>query len=277
MEPLILTMAEFYTGEIGLHRERQDFSAGFCFVKASPGSLTERLGLLHPVETAYYQTLKHDLRRANYLMGRIAAKMAIGALPGDEGIRAGFLTGGHASDSMGITRHIDPTSIAIEFGVFWFPVVKHYPGGAVQVCISHCDDLGVALAFPEEHPLGVDLERAGGVNTEAIKPYVAAAESALLARHGLDERLGLTVLWTMKEAVSKILRTGLMADLQLLEIDSLEMAADGSIYVATFRHLGQYKVMTGHRGDYVCSVVLPEKTMPQMDAFWERFMTIAKG
>ena len=278
-------MAEILTGEIGLHRERQDFSAGFCVMKASLGSLVERIGFLHPTETAYYQTLKHDLRRASYLAGRIAAKMAIGALAAGAGSGVGerFQADGSSgagaglAGSVGSERRIDPASIAIDFGVFQFPVVKHYPEGAVQVSISHCDDLGVALAFPEEHPLGVDLERADGVNTEAIRPYVSPVESALLARHGLEESPGLTFLWTMKEGVSKVLRTGLMADLRLLEIDSVEIDADGSTYVATFRHLGGFKAMTRCAGPYVCSVILPGKTTPDLAVFWQRFEEVAKG
>jgi len=298
-------MAQILTGEIGLHRERQDFSAGFCFIHSSLASLTERLGLLHPTEIAYYQDLRHDLRRASYLGGRIAAKLAIGGLASraDGGISSGQrLAGGQmgpgmagfgdadfggdavGGDAIGEDAGGRLASIAIGFGVFQFPVVKYYPGGAaanrvgpVQVGISHCDDIAVALAFPEEHPLGIDLERAGRANADTIKSYVTPGESVLIARRGIDRDIGFTIFWTMKEALTKILRTGLMVDLSLLEIDSIEIAPDALTYTATFRHLGQFKAMARCEGNYVCSVALPRETTPSLDSFWRSFSAVAGG
>ena len=112
------------TGQITLHRENTVFTAGYCFFRAELPELLAGVPLLHPEERAYFETLKFDRRKTSYLLGRMAAKHAVAELMGEADLR----------------------SIWIDTGVFRFPVVKYAGGQNIQVSISHCGTLGVALA-----------------------------------------------------------------------------------------------------------------------------------
>jgi 4'-phosphopantetheinyl transferase EntD len=236
-----------HRGKFTLKREHSIHAAGFCILHAAPDQLVPQLHLLHPEERSYYETLKFDKRRESYLLGRISAKKAIGALSSFE----------------------DLPSIAIEAGIFQFPVVKYAATHNLQVSITHCDRFGIALSFPEVHPLGVDLERTDKANTAAIQEQLTVHELALTSTVPLPGDVTCTMIWTMKEALSKILRTGLTMDLKLLEIQSLEK--DGDLYTSHFRHLIQYKAISCYAGTHVCSIVVPGKTSPDLEQFWRFF------
>lgn len=240
-------MMLIHRGKFTLKRESSTHAAAFCILHATTGQLTQHLHLLHPEERSYYETLKFDKRRESYLLGRISAKKAIGALSLFE----------------------DLGKIAIEAGIFQFPVVKYAITRNLQVSITHCEGLGIALSYPEVHPLGVDLERTDKANTEAIKEQLTIAELALIKTVPLPEDIACTMIWTMKEALSKVLRTGLTMDLKLLEVQSL--VKEGDVYTGHFRHLIQYKAISCYAGAYVCSIVVPGKTTPDLEEFWRLF------
>lgn len=240
-------MMSIRRGKFTLQRENSTHYAGFCILHAAPGHLAQQLYLLHPEERSYYDALKYDKRRESYLLGRISAKKAIGALAIFE----------------------DLEKIAIEAGVFQFPVVKYSITRNLQVSITHCDGLGIALSHPEVHPLGVDVERTDRANTEVIREQLTTNELALSLAVPLQQSAACTMIWTMKEALSKILRTGLTMDLKLLEIRSL--VKEGDLYTSQFKHLIQYKAISCQAGAYVCSVVMPGKTTPDLGQFWQFF------
>lgn len=240
----------YHTGKISLHRQQSDFTAAFCLLKGELPALTTQLHLLHPIEREYYDQLKFDRRKTSYLLGRIAAKKAVSCLAG-----------------------IDTTSFYIGFGVFEFPVVKSAAAHNLQVTLSHCDDIGIALAFPEEHPLGLDIEGINNDRIDTLKSQMTAGETGLIQTLDLPAPAGYTLAWTAKEALSKIFRTGLMMDFNLLEIKSTERT--GTIYTSTFRHCHQYKALSCPAGNYVCTLVLPAKTNASPDELWRLFTSIA--
>lgn len=231
-----------------LTRQEKDFHAAFCMTRATLPALTADLSMLHPQEKQHYNSLRFDPRRQSYLLGRLTAKKAVSQLAG-----------------------IDAGSFYIDQGIFEFPVVKG-TGQNIQASISHCDDIGMALAFPEEHPLGLDIEHISGERADAMKSQISGAEEALLQGCNLPQLTGYTIAWTIKEALTKVLRTGLTMDLRLTEIKLLEK--NDRHYVAAFRHFSQYKAMCFYSGDYACSVVLPAKTAACLDEVWDCFTRI---
>jgi 4'-phosphopantetheinyl transferase EntD len=236
-----------HRGKFTLKRENSTHAAGFCIMQASLAQLSSLHALLHPEERAYFDTLKFDRRKESYLLGRITAKKAIGALSAFENLGA----------------------ICIEPGVFQFPVVKYSVTRNLQICITHCDQSGIALAYPEVHPLGVDIERTDKANIDAIRTQLTRDELTLTTAVSLEPATACTMVWTMKEGLSKILRTGLTMDLKLLEIQSLVKEDD--LYTGQFKHLIQYKAISCVAGPYVCSVVVPRKTTPDLSQFWDAF------
>lgn len=234
------------TGKIVLQREKKNFLASFCVINEGLPNLLKNIQLLHPNETNYYNTLKYDRRKSSYLLGRIAAKKAIIELIGD-----------------------DIQSIFIDFGIFQFPIVKSSKNHNIQICISHCDNIGIVLAFPEDHPLGIDIEKIQEDPVVAIKNQLTDLELDLIVESQITSAIGYMVFWTVKEALSKIFKTGMTMDFKVLEIKSLKK--EGLVYLTTFSHCAQYKAISYHCGKYICSIVLPKNTNPNLEQFWNSF------
>lgn len=234
---------EKYLGEILLERGENNFKAAFCVINEELLELVKETDLLHPEEKTYYETLKYDRRKKSYLLGRIAAKQAVSKLLGKD-------------------QAID--SFSIQFGVFNFPVVRYVQHQNIQVSITHCDNLGIALAYPEEHPLGVDVEKIDVDKVETMKALIVDTEYDLISSCSLAE--GSTLIWTIKEALSKILKTGLTLEFKILEIETLQK--EGTLYISTFKYFSQYKAVSKKVGAYICSVVLPKKTSCDLHIFW---------
>ncbi|MBW8682773.1 4'-phosphopantetheinyl transferase family protein [Chitinophaga rhizophila] len=235
-------------GKIELNREDTQYQAGFCMLQAELPDLVNRLHILHEEERNYYDTLRFDKRKHSYLLGRVSAKKAIGALAAYE----------------------DLEKIAISSGIFQFPIVKYSVTRNLQVCITHCENLGIAISYPEAHPLGIDIEQTDKANTAVIKEQLTADEQGLLQTVTLPEKVSTTMIWTMKEALSKVLKTGLTMDLKLLEIQSLVKVSD-TVFTSQFKHLIQYQAISCLSGSYACSVVIPRKTKADLSPLWDAF------
>lgn len=244
--PLSLVHHHHHTGQIILKRQEGDFRAAFCLIRGDLPFLENHLAVLHSTESAHYESLKFERRKQSYLLGRIAAKTAVSAL----------------------LEINNPASFNIGFGIFHFPVVKGLNENT-QVSISHCDDIGIALAFPEEHPLGLDIEKINDQRLEAIKSQLSDEEKALLEGCPVPAITGFTLAWTIKEALSKVLRTGLTADFKILEINSIKSSVQE--YTSTFRYYDQYKAISQHSNDYACSIILPRKTSADLAPFFDCF------
>ncbi|BBB93464.1 MAG TPA: 4'-phosphopantetheinyl transferase superfamily protein [Methylomusa anaerophila] len=233
-----------FIDEFDLIRPENKFSATLCCCSFSHKIDYEGIiQYLHTQERNYYNTLKFEKRSRSYLIGRFAAKQAVAALTGEEKL----------------------TDIVIQSGVFTHPIVISNKQN-IQVSITHCEDYGAALAFPEAHPMGIDLERIDpckrdvltGQNTEfeatRIVPLVAAAASY---------DAGLTLLWTAKEALSKILKTGLMTPFELFEISRIDIGDD--FIMCYYKNFAQYKAMSFIVDNYMYSIAYPIKTQLHFD------------
>lgn len=241
-----------FTDGITLTRGDQTMMAGYSIVTGTMDAMTGYLPQLHAVEREYYDTLKSDRRRQSYLLGRIAARNAIAA----------------------VVPENNPGSVFIDFGVFHFPVVKGPDASNLQVSISHTGNIGVALAFEEEHPMGVDIEKVAEDHISAIRDHITEPERSLISACGLSLSAGCTIAWSMKEAVSKVLRTGMTADFIILEIDTMQR--NGMFYEGTFKYLKQYKAIAFHVNEYACAVVLPKKTQSPLTNFFKAFSAVTQ-
>jgi 4'-phosphopantetheinyl transferase len=237
-------------GTILLKRKEKNFVASFCFIKKGLPHLIKDLSFLHPDEEKYYYSLKFDPRKASYLLGRNSAKQAIYQLTGIE----------------------DMQSIFIDFGIFQFPIVKGVVNQNIQVCISHCEDMGISVAYPEDHPLGIDIERINPNKTNVLEQHISVTEQQLLLQKNIPPCTGYTIIWTIKEALSKIFRTGLTMDFKQVEINSFQKK--GAVYTSDFRNYAQYKAISCHSGNYVCSLILPKNTTPDLTHFWNSFTSL---
>jgi 4'-phosphopantetheinyl transferase len=231
------------TGKLPLHRTENEYLAAFCILQKSLTGLTGSLSLLHKNELQYYHTLQYPKRKQSYLLGRVAAKKAI----------------------VELFPQYDPAAIFIDTGVFSFPIVKALGLSNLKICITHCDDIGMAIAYPEAHPIGVDIEKVNPARSAVIAGILSAGEKQLINLLPLSPDISSCSFWTIKEALSKIFMTGFTLNPEMLAIKTFDKAEH--LYVSTFEHTMQYKAVTSFFQSYVCSIVLPGKTTLDLSQF----------
>lgn len=232
-----------YFDELSLIRSDKIFKATLCCCFFS--RIIDYEGLvqyLHTKERNYYNTLKFKKRIRSYLLGRYVAKQAVAVLTGED----------------------DLTNILIESGIFTQPIVVSNKQN-VQVSITHCDDFGAALAFPEAHPLGIDLEKISPNKRDVLERQITEDEKKLISSSTFSYEAGLTLLWTAKEALSKVLKTGLMTPFKVFEISKIEI--HDNYAMCYYKNFTQYKVISFTIYKYMCSMVHPLKTRIQFDIY----------
>jgi phosphopantetheinyl transferase (holo-ACP synthase) len=230
-----------YIDEILLKRSDQDYKATICLChSSSPADYRKMEECLHWQEYQYYQTLKYEKRKKSYLLGRYSAKKAFSHY----------------------VNEANPGKILIQSGIFSQPVAVYEYGRNIQVSIAHCLDFGAAIAFPEAHPMGVDIEMAEWEKIRDFEEQITDNEKELIKSY-YSKCVMLTVLWTVKEGLSKVLRAGLTASFNIYEIKIIE--ARGKCLVSFFKNFGQYKAVSFALGKYICSIVYPLQTAIDLD------------
>jgi 4'-phosphopantetheinyl transferase len=223
---------------------REDFggSAAIAWVKMTDyATLARHSGeFLHPREIEVFNAFEVHKRQASYLLGRFTAKSALAEYWGP-----GFAA----------------PAVAIAAGVFNQPVIECNPGRPAGVSISHSDHLACSLAFPEVHPMAIDVEEVDASRTHIMLTQMGPHELDLAVAQCADINLAVTLLWTAKEALSKALRCGLTCPCELLETSQLEKERD--YYVGYFKNFVQYKAMSWLTGRSVITLVLPKRTVMQ--------------
>jgi 4'-phosphopantetheinyl transferase len=195
-------------------------------------------GLLGPSEAAYFSTLSYARRQKSYLLGRYAAKFALKDLLSEPDLRA----------------------IEIVRGAFEQPIVQYHRNGGWGITISHADSLAIALAYPAGHPMGVDVERIDQARQEAIFSYLSPQESGWTEGSADNRQALATALWAAKEALSKVLTTGLMSPVTIYNLSEFSQI-DSGMWEGLFENFAQYKVRVWAGSSYALSVVMPKKSM----------------
>ena len=245
MDPTV--PAPIQTWDLPLIRATGRFSAALGLVSAPLATLAPlRGGFLSPAEVARYAGFPADRRRFSFLSGRMAAKAAIGRI--------------HSSARA--------TEIEIGEGVFGQPIVRGGGIAGCQVTISHTDGMGGAIAFPEEHPMGLDLESVRPESDLTIESQMSSREMALLRGLPFDPSTNRALGWSMKESLSKVLKCGLMSPFSIFEVQAID--AKGPVLISTFVNFAQYQVLSVSFGRAVLSIALPKKTNLALDFLLDR-------
>jgi 4'-phosphopantetheinyl transferase EntD len=156
------------------------------------------------------------------------------------------------------------TDLIIESGVFRQPILKLPFPSTLQLSFTHSESFGMAIIFPEAHPMGVDIEPVSKETMEAAGEIIAPGEWKRLSLLDTDRCNSYVMLWTIKEALSKVMRTGLMSSFLLYEIDMVER--NGTIITCTFSHFPQYKSLSWISCNHVWSIVLPKNSKVDLTA-----------
>ncbi|MCZ8522705.1 4'-phosphopantetheinyl transferase family protein [Paenibacillus caseinilyticus] len=194
----------------------------------------EQAGWLHAGELAYLDKQTFERRRRSYLAGRYAAKHAAAA----------WLKGG-----------IPLRDIAVLHGLLEHPVVTVPGHSNVQTSITHVDRAACALAFHEDIPLGIDLELIREDRTDAMDSLLTAAERDALRQLPYARSTALALLWTAKEALSKVLRTGLTMPVSCYE--TLHLQAEEMMMQGQYVCFPQYRFTAFVAGPSAVAIAYP--------------------
>jgi len=183
------------------------------------------------------ENFKFKAKQESFLLGRLAAKRALGALISEPDLRR----------------------IVIRSGVYGQPLVDHPHAGAAQVTVSHSHGLAVALAFPAAYPMGIDIETVAAVSAPVVLGELGAspAELSWLVSSGVDEATACCVLWTAREALGKTLQIGINGPLGILALATIEGTGEGR-WAGSYANFPQCRCLAQAQGGRVLTLAMPK-------------------
>nr|WP_314464365.1 4'-phosphopantetheinyl transferase superfamily protein [uncultured Clostridium sp.] len=190
--------------------------------------------ILSEKERIYYDNLKYEKRKTEFLLGRFVAKRAIGEL----------------------IQYSSLKEIEIVHGIFGQPIVKLNNSLNIHISISHSMNSAAAIASFEEYPCAIDVERVQNSNSQIIQTILCKEELFLLNDKKDNDEI-ITILWTAKEAMSKVIQTGFLTDMELFKIKSINSSK--KYYIGEFKYFTQYQFISRKVLNDVYTVVCPKE------------------
>ena len=206
-------------------------------------------------ESARANQFKFPQPRGNFLLGRLAGKVALSAAVGVSGPLTTALSPG-GGEGEGLAQWL--RAFEIGNGERGEPVVRagafqpsspflaeQRDGGwkppALGVSLSHVNGLGVGVAFPAGARVGVDLELIDARRAETVRKGVplSAEEEAWLKVTLLPEATALLLLWTAREALGKALGSGLACKWESLALREVAAGGEG-VFAGVYLHHPQF-------------------------------------
>lgn len=180
-------------------------------------------------EQIYFKSFKQDTPRLHYLLGRHSAKRAL--IECD-------------------ARESDFTKISIDTGVWGQPLLTSSP--YLDVSITHANRHGIGLIYAKQYPMGIDIVGIDLHDIDVLKTMTSIKELTDIPSSELE---GLTIAWSLKEALSKALRCGLTVPLHILQMQNFKFTDD--IFECEFCNFPQYKGIAWILGRNTIGIVYP--------------------
>lgn len=214
------------------------FSGVVSFIiteKSSEQLMAFSKNMISDYERRVFSSFDNEKRKKSYLMGRISAKSAVGEFENE----------------------LDPKSVSIENDVFGKPLIVG--ADKYNVSISHTESLGAAAVFDLRFPVCLGVEKFDPRNMEMEKSMLTFREKMMLDFSSFinEQDVILTVLWTAKEALGKLLGTGLKAEKDVLEIS--EVIENDGCFTCKFSNFSQFKSFSWRSSGYVCTLIYSEE------------------
>lgn len=183
---------------------------------------------------------KFAAKREGFLLGRLAAKRALAALLAEPDLR----------------------QIEIRPGVYGQPLVQHPRAAGDEVTVSHSHGLAVALAYPAEYPMGIDLETISTVAAQVVIGELEASPPELtwLATGGVDAPTACCVLWTAREALGKALKIGLNSPLGMLALTEIRAGNEDGSWAGRYLNFPRCRCQSWVAGGRVLSLAMQNET-----------------
>lgn len=152
----------------------------------------------------------------------------------------------------------DHLAYSIRSGIFGQPLLETVHMRKPGLSISHSGAMAACVVFDEAHPMAIDVEKIEPARAASIAGLLSQQELAMCRQTAENSTRAYMRLWSMKEALSKVLKTGLSADFRVLELESL--ARHGQIMTGCFTNFVQYKALSWVEREYVWALVLPAQS-----------------
>jgi 4'-phosphopantetheinyl transferase len=226
------------TSLIDLHFQRSEtlFRSSLC-LSAIPFTTLKDLNILHPNEHIYYDSLFVDKRKYSYLLGRYAVKKALHKLLNCKNIN----------------------DIDVRSTIFNQPIYYSENTAPAYISISHTDSLGACTASQIEHPITIDIEEIDGSQTKNMLKLFTSNEINLIGSSKINSTELATILWSAREALSKILTCGFTASPHVLEVSTVEN--HDTYTTTTFQHFKQYSCSSFTVDNHILSIVHPKNSI----------------
>ncbi len=192
-------------------------------------------GFLSGAERSQAASYAFARRRESYALGRLAAKVALGAYLAEP----------------------DWTRIELSRGALGEPLANHAGVQRVEVSLSHTDGLAAAVGFPREIRAGVDVEVVDAARADTVRSELRfhAAEETWLSGVAVETQSAYVMLWTVREALGKALRCGLGCPPELLAASAITPAAGGA-WETRYQNFPQYRCLSWIDGVRILSLAL---------------------
>ena len=168
-------------------------------------------------EINHYNSIESDGQKRKFLDSNICSKYSIANL----------------------SKYQNLEDIEIYRGIFGQPYVifQQYPKFDISIANKIIDskNIACAIAFDKKFPMAIDLENLDNKNAKEIKTQLTNFEIDNFIKSDQD----LILLWSVKEAISKITMSGLYADFKIYEIS--EMIKKDDHIECYFKYFSQYK------------------------------------
>ncbi len=233
----MLTAARTLTLVLQSAGRKEEVVLSIASEKDFPRVERETANLLRDQELVYYRSLRSAQRQQDYLLGRYVAKSAV-------------------------ARWLDQTDFAaleIRPGAFNQPVPVGPAAGSSAVTLAHSGGLALALAHDVGHPIGIDLETIREDRLETLKSQVTPKELPPRGTAGdQGSARDYTLVWAIKEALSKALRCGLTCPFEVLAPSSVTPQGDGC-FRGEFKNFAQYQFLAWSQPDHAFAVVVSKR------------------
>jgi 4'-phosphopantetheinyl transferase len=156
-------------------------------------------------------------------------------------------------------RESDWHELKLRKGVFGQPFMIGHHLEIPGLTLAHSQSMIAAMAFPVGHPVGIDVEKLDEVNALKLRLQLTSYELEVIQSKGMDSFQTIIQFWSMKEALTKAILTGLSVPLDLLGMTEIVWHSPTKIE-ARFTNFKQYKVISGLIGDHAISIAIPFKT-----------------
>lgn len=204
---------------------------GFSSLKSTV-LLNKEMNFLNNSEYKIFEEFKFEQKRKSFLQSRYLAKNVLSKY----------------------LEEADLTKIMITHGIFGHPLVNYLTKKMPILSISHTRTHTACIVSSAKYPTAIDIEKVTKNSKEDILSQTTLHERKIIG-HQEGENRFYTRIWTIKEALSKVLKTGIMTPFNIYEINDIIYSKNYT--VSRFSNFSQYQAISFQYEKNIISFILP--------------------